>query len=314
MQIDSVAVITANQGGALQVSWHGLGANDIDGIRLKRRIKERVRARILVRRLDRSEAWQAIITSDAVTALMERLEEVVERDAPAVVAGFAVLEERLEALVLEVVAHQARLRQADDTTRRLDTRDGVQALAHPERAIRTMADRVHELVGVTDAKPRHQDLGLVRFAVAIGIGQFDQSIEIADEDRRVTNVIGERLNALNHRQAFSEANGLIGLAIAIGIFETEDVVAWLHAGHRLRVGRRTADIQTSLGVPGHLRGLGDTKGLVGEQIDLETLSDLKSGLLFGGSHDLLGANGWTGLRCRCGRWLTAGKSLDVLIP
>ena len=83
---------------------------------------------------------------------MERLEKIVEGDTPAIVPGLAILEERLEALVLQVVAHQARLRQADDTTRRLDPRDGVQALAHPERAIWTMADRVHELVGVADAK------------------------------------------------------------------------------------------------------------------------------------------------------------------
>ena len=83
---------------------------------------------------------------------MEGLEIVVKGDAPAIVAGLTILEERLESLVLQVVAHEARLRQADDTTRRLDPRDGVQALAHPERAIRTVANRVHELVGVADAK------------------------------------------------------------------------------------------------------------------------------------------------------------------
>ena len=83
---------------------------------------------------------------------MEGLEIVVKGDAPAIVAGLTILEERLESLVLQVVAHEARLRQADDPARRLDPRDGVQALAHPERAIWTMADRVDELVGIADAK------------------------------------------------------------------------------------------------------------------------------------------------------------------
>ena len=133
----------------------------------------------------------------------------------------------------------------------------MQALAHPERPVRTVADRVHELMGIAHAEARHQDLGLVRFAIAIGIRELDQSIKVADENRGVTDFIGERLDALDHREPFSETDRLVGLAIAIGVLEAEDIVARLHAGDGLRVGRRTADVQTPLGVPRHLGRFGD---------------------------------------------------------
>ena len=133
----------------------------------------------------------------------------------------------------------------------------MQALAHPERSVRTVADRVHELVGIAHAEPRHKDLGLVGFAIAIGIRELDQSVEITDQDGSVADVIGERLDALDHREPFSETDRLVGLAIAIGVLEAEDIVARLHAGDGLRIGRRTADIQTSLGVPRHLGRFGD---------------------------------------------------------
>ena len=180
---------------------------------------------------------------------MEGLEIVVKGDAPAIVAGLTILEERLESLVLQVVAHEARLRQADDPARRLDPRDGVQALAHPERAIWTMANRVHELVGISHAEPGHQDLSLVCLPVAIGVGELDQTIEITNEDRRVADVVSQWFDTLDHRQAFSETDSLVGLAVAIGVLEAEDIVARLHARHGLGIGRRTADIKAALGVP-----------------------------------------------------------------
>ena len=119
---------------------------------------------------------------------------------------------------------------------------------------------------------------------------------------------------MDHRQAFGETHGLVRLAVAIGVLEAEDIVARLHAGHRLRVGWGAAYIKSSLGVPRHLGGLGHTEGLVGEQVDLEAFGDLESSLLLGSGHDLLGAHVRSGLRRRSLGHLAAGQGLDVLIP
>ena len=69
-----------------------------------------MRAGIFIRSLDSAEPRQAIISGDAVAALVKRLEIVVKRYTPAIMPGLTVLEERLEALVLQVIAHQAGLR------------------------------------------------------------------------------------------------------------------------------------------------------------------------------------------------------------
>ena len=306
MQVEGVTVIPADEGGALQCVRHGFGADDIHGVGLKRRIKERMRASIFIGGLNGAEPRQAVVSGDAVAALVKRLEVIVEGHAPAIVPSLAVLEERLQSLILEVVAQQAGLRQADDSTRRLDARDGVQALAHPERAIRTMADRVHELVGIAHAEAGHQDLRLVRLPVAIGVSQLDESVEITDQDGSVADLIGEWLDALDHRKPFSKAHGLIGFAVPIGIFQAKNIVTRLHARNGLRIGRRTADVQTALGVPRHLGRLGDAQVFVGEEVYLETIGDLEGGLLFRGSHNLLGADDWTSLRGRRGGRLAAG--------
>ena len=231
---------------------------------------------------------------------MEGLEEIIEGHAPAIVAGLAVLEERLQALVLQVITHQAGLRQADNTTWGLHPRNRMQALAHPKCAVRTVADRIHELVGIAHAEAGHEDLSLVRFAVTIGVCQLDQSVKVADEDRGIADVIGERLDALDHREPFSKAHGFIGFTVPIGVFQAKNVIARLHARHGLRIGRRTADIQTPLGVPRHLGRFGDPEGLVGEEIDHEAVGDLEGGLLFGGGHHLLRADVRSGLRGRLG--------------
>ena len=195
-----------------------------------------MRPGIFVRGLDGTESRQAVITGDPISALMERLEIIIESHAPAVVAGLAVLEERLESLTLEVVTHQARLGQADDPTRRLDLGDGMQALAHPERAVRPVADGVHELVRVPHPETGHQDYGLVRLTVTVFVRELDQPIEIADQDRSVAGVVRQRLDALHHGQSFGKADRLVGLTIPVGVLEAEDVVARLHAGHGLRIG------------------------------------------------------------------------------
>ena len=119
---------------------------------------------------------------------------------------------------------------------------------------------------------------------------------------------------MDHRQAFSETDSLVGLAVAIGVLEAEDVVARLHAGHGLGIGRRTADIKAALGVPGELGGFGDPERFIGEQIDHEAVRDLEGGLFFGGGHHLLRAYVRSGLSGGFDGLLPTGQRLNVLIP
>ena len=119
---------------------------------------------------------------------------------------------------------------------------------------------------------------------------------------------------MDHRQAFSETDSLVGLAVAIGVLEAEDIVARLHARHGLGIGRRATDVEPSLGVPGELGRLGDAERLVSEEIDHEAVRYLESRLLFGGSHHLLGADVRSGLRGRLDGLLSTGQCLDVLVP
>ena len=119
---------------------------------------------------------------------------------------------------------------------------------------------------------------------------------------------------MDHRQPFSETDSLVGLAVAIGVLEAEDIVARLHARHGLGIGRRTADIKAALGVPGELGGFGDPERFIGEQIDLKALGDLESRLLFGGGHHLLRADVRSGLRGGLGGLLASSQGMDVLIP
>ena len=269
---------------------------------------------IFIRRLNRAQARQAVITGDPIAAFMEGLEEIVKRDPPTVMPRLAVLEERLEALGLEIVPHQAGLRQAHDTIRRLDPRDRMQALAHPKGAIRTMADGIEQLVRITNAETGHQHGRLIGFAVAILIRQEQQAIKVANEDRRITSFVSQRFDALDHRQAFGETHRFVGLTIAVRVFEPKDVIPRFHARNGLRVSRRAADIKSTFRIPRHLRRLGHAQGFVGKEIHFETVGHLERREFFRGGHDLLRTDDGTGLRRRRDRLLPASQGQDMPIP
>ena len=56
MQVDGVAVIPADETGALEFRRHGLGAEDVDGVGFQRGVEQRMRTRVFVRRLDGAQA------------------------------------------------------------------------------------------------------------------------------------------------------------------------------------------------------------------------------------------------------------------
>ena len=56
MQVERVAVIPADETGALEFRRHGLGAEDVDGVGFQRGVEQRMRTRVFVRRLDGAQA------------------------------------------------------------------------------------------------------------------------------------------------------------------------------------------------------------------------------------------------------------------
>ena len=89
----------------------------------------------------------------------------------------------------------------------------MQALGKPQAAIGPVADAVDQLVGVADTKSREHDAALVGTAVAVGVAQVHEPIEITDVDAAVT-----WLDALHHRQPLGEFPRLVGAAVPVAVF------------------------------------------------------------------------------------------------
>ena len=68
---------------------------------------------------------------------------------------------------------------------------------------------------------------------------------------------------------------LVGLAVAVGVLEDQELVVHLLLGLPVRVGRPDGDPQPALGVERHLHRLGQLGELLlgGEQVDLQPLAD-----------------------------------------
>ena len=92
-------------------------------------------------------------------------------------------------------------------------------------------------MGVADPETGHEYRGLVGLAVPILVREQQQAVEIADDQGNEPILLDQGLDALDHGQALGEAHGLIGLSIAVGVLEPQDVITRLHAGDGLRIGR-----------------------------------------------------------------------------
>src|ERR1051325_9098358 len=89
-----------------------------------------------------------------------------------------------------------------------------------------------------------------------------------------------RLDALHHRQSVGEAPRFVGFAVAIRIFEYEDVISRLLTRLGLRIGGRAGHEETASFVPRKLRGLDHAIPLGGEEIHLVTFGQCERGRLF----------------------------------
>ena len=111
------------------------------------------------------------------------------------------------------------------------------------------------------------DVGLV---VAVGVLEEHQVGRLGDQDAAV----GE-LEPGRAVQAVGEDGLLVGLAVAVGVFEDQELVVHLLLGLPVRVGRPAGDPEPALGVERHLHRLGQLGELLlgGEQVDLQVLAD-----------------------------------------
>ena len=77
-----------------------------------------------------------------------------------------------------------------------------------------------------------------------------------------------RLDAGGDQQAVGEDGRLVGLAVAVGVFEDDDLVVGLLARLDLRIDLAARDPEPALRVEVHLDRLGQQR-VGGEQVDLE---------------------------------------------
>ena len=111
------------------------------------------------------------------------------------------------------------------------------------------------------------DVGLV---VAVGVLEQHQVGSLGDQ-----HALGHDLEAGRAVEMIGEGRLLVGLAVAVGVLEDQDLVVHLLLGLPVRVGRPAGDPEPALGVERHLHRLGQVgKLLLGrEQIDLQPLAD-----------------------------------------
>ena len=105
-----------------------------------------------------------------ISAFVKHLPVVVKRHAPAIRAGHAASKNPSSRSSRGRKPPHGRTIQPHDT-RRLHSRHRVQPLREPKTTVRPVADAVHELMRVANAKPRKKHAPHIGSAVPVGILQ-----------------------------------------------------------------------------------------------------------------------------------------------
>ena len=110
----------------------------------------------------------------------------------------------------------------------------------------------------------------VGLVVAVGVLEEHEVGGLGDEHAAVAE-----LEAGRAVQVVGEDGHLVGLAVAVGVFEDQELVVHLLLGLPVRIGRPDGDPEPALGVERHLHRLGQLGELLlrGEQVDLHPLGD-----------------------------------------
>ena len=152
--------------------------------------------------------------------------------------------------------------------RRLDVAVDVDRLVEVEAAVRAPAERVDDVVRVLGAEAGEDDAASCRpCRPGLRRGQVEQLGAVGDVGAAVAG-----LDAGGDEQAVGEDGRLVGLAVAVGVFEDEDLVVRLLARLDLRVDLARRDPEPALRVEVHLDRLGEQR-VGGEEVDLEPRRD-----------------------------------------
>ena len=232
-------------------------------------LQELFQTAVLLRIVDIPGEGGAEVVGAARGVGHEILSPAVERLAPGI--REAVRHEDVELLPPAVVAEDAGigapLRAADRLHRRLVKRP----LLHEQpagRIAREGADRVVRIGRIESVEHDLADVGLV---VTVGIFQENEVRLLRD----IEPAIGD-LEAGRQMEAVGEHRLFVGLSVAVGVFEDQDLVVDRHAGEVLRVAGHRGDPEPALSVERHLhrvREIGKLD-LRGEAIHLVALLDL----------------------------------------
>ena len=225
-----------------------------------------------------------------VGLLDERLAFASEDEAPDVAGADA---RRLEETAVRTEAGHAGVREVGDVA--LGRRDlaGIErALREPEPSPRGAGELVREEVRILDAEAGQQDLALIGLAVAVGVAKEDDVVAVLD-DRAVLI----RQDTFRDRQPIGEGARLADARLE-RLIKEDDLVAGLGLIKRLggggvlvgvdRVFQRGAGPRPALLVEDQHDELTEVGGLLGEELDLETLGQLEQLLLLlgGATHAL----------------------------
>ena len=124
---------------------------------------------------------------------------------------------------------------------------------------------MQNVVRVFGAKPREHDPPLVGLAIAVGVGQVQQLGAVRDVRAAIAGG-----HAGGDEQAIGKNSGLVGLAVAVGVFEHQHLVVRLLAWGDLRIDLARGHPQASGRIEVDLNRLGQQRiGRV--EIDLEPI-------------------------------------------
>ena len=118
-------------------------------------------------------------------------------------------------------------------------------------------------------KPESTTRRRVGLAAGLRPDEMQQVRAVGDVDAAVA-----RFDAGRNEQTVGEDGGLVGLAVALGVFEDDDFVVGLLARLDLRIRLAARDPEPAGGVEVHLNRLGQQR-IGGEEIDLEAVGELE---------------------------------------
>ena len=122
-------------------------------------------------------------------------------------------------------------------------------------------------MGIPSPEASQQDVPLIRFVVPVGIDKMHEVAALADIDSSVTES-----KTGWHVKVVGEDGRFIGTAIAIAVFENNQLVDCVVGRDDLRVGQCGQHPQSTRRIPVHTNRVGYTVGFVGEQISLVAIS------------------------------------------